>query len=240
MIVIATNNGYDVLPRLLDSIHKHGAGKHNVVVVDTGSTHDNAKNLFAGLHTVPYSFGRVCTMQINGGYETGAFVAAYRAFKNIPRGNRDYFLPDGTHEETLICLQDSVEVISDDWIQRFEQKLRHPLGAVAWVTWHPFFFCGQPEEEMVRQKFGTENLPDFGIFGSIFATTYDTMEEVEKAGYFDPLPQSKLDSCVMERAWSIAFHRLGIPVSALAPNGYHVLVTGGEVPIMRKIFRGRS
>lgn len=237
MIVIATNNGYSVLPRLLDSLHQHGVGRHSVVVVDTGSTHPDAQNFFAGLHTVPYSFGHVCTMKINGGYETGAFVAAYRAFKNMPR-QTDY-LPDGSNMNTIICLQDSVEVTSDDWVKEFERKLRHPLGAVAWVTWHPFFFCGQPEEEMVRQKFGVDNLPDFGIFGSIFATTYDTMEEIEKAGYFDPLPQSKLDSCVMERAWSIAFHRLGIPVSAIAPNGYHVIVTGGDVPIMRKVFQRR-
>jgi hypothetical protein len=228
MIVICTNNGYDVLPKLLDSIHRHGTDGHAVMVVDTGSTNDNAKNFFAGLHTVKYSFGRVISVQIDGGYETGAFVAAYRVTKDHQ--------PD---HKNLIFLQDSLEVTSDDWVKVFEQRLQHPLGAVAWVTWHPFFFCGQPEEELVRQKFGTDNLPEFGIFGSIFATTYDTMEEVEKAGYFEQLPQSKIDSCIMERAWSIAFHRLGIPVSAIAPNGYHVLVTGGEVPIMKKVFQRR-
>ncbi len=227
MIVIPTNNGYSVLPRLLDSIHRHGTNGHPVVVVDTGSTHGDAQNFFAGLPTVHYSFGRVITMQIQGGYEAGAFVTVFRKF---PRPQHD----------TLILLQDSLEVTEDNWVAAFEQKLRRPLGAVPWITWHPLFFCGHPEEDVVRQKFGIDNLPDFGIFGSIFATTYDTMEEIERAGYFSDLPKSKLDSCVFERAWSIAFHRLGIPVSPIVPNGYHALVTGGEMPLFKKVFGGRQ
>lgn len=231
MIVIATFNGHEVLPRLLDSINLHGAGGHSVVVVDNGSTNDNSKEYFAGLPYAAYDFP-VVTLQNSGGYETGAFLAAWRLFKNAPVDAKD----------SLILLQDSLEVTSHDWAEQFEQRLARPLGAVAWMTWCPLMLYRFPEDDAIIQKYGEDNLPEFGIFGSIFSTTYDTMDVIEKAGYFDDLPQTKtkLDSCIMERAWSIAFHRLNIPVNIMAPDGYWYFRNGGELPIMRKVLVGRE
>jgi glycosyltransferase involved in cell wall biosynthesis len=101
MIVIATNNGMEFLPRLLSSIEKYGSGEHKICVVDTGS--DDEKFL-EYLKTLPEDY--IVTQTPYKGYETGAYIHAYKNY-----------VSDG-----YIFLHDSMEVLRADWIDMFTQK----------------------------------------------------------------------------------------------------------------------
>lgn len=68
LIVIATNNGANYLPKCLESL----GDKYPILVVDTGSTDPQSLSLSK---CQPYH------MLLKGGFTTGAYLAAYKATK---------------------------------------------------------------------------------------------------------------------------------------------------------------
>src|SRR4051812_29377575 len=103
MIVVATNNGKDYLPALLDSFKQYGTGGRKVVIMDTGSTCEVSKSYIASAISDDWPFELEADTTPYRGYDTGAYIHAYRS-----RPADDY-----------VFLQDSVMVKHEGWIQEF-------------------------------------------------------------------------------------------------------------------------
>src|SRR5689334_3577422 len=130
MIVVATNNGSEYLPKLLDSIQKYGWYGHSVLIVDTGSTDMKFKRYLESLtddENRKYPFVIYCSENkkwveeqgyVWGGYDTGAYLKAYK-------DNKEF-------EDVFIFMQDSFEIKSSNWIPEFYSKLTDN-NLVAWL-----------------------------------------------------------------------------------------------------------
>lgn len=231
MIVVATHNSPVNLDRLLQSMQAHGTDGEKVLLVASGPPEyldyvDSATRNYKaikGLDWIPNP---------HDSFETGAWIEAYR------------HRPDRTY----LFLQDSMEVTGAGWYQQFvlrgEQAVHFGIQnfCIPWVTFTPYLLGVTPEvRERIVHTYGMMAEPGFGIFGSMFYTTYDALARVEAAGYMNYLPKDKIDSESFERWWALFFHRLQIPMFALHADGYGALHQTGEAfPMLRKHFHTRN
>ena len=75
MIVIATNNGYSYLPKLIKSLEKTNIFNIPISIIDTGS---NDKSFLNYLDHLPSKYQ---IFKIKEGYDTGAYIYAYENIK---------------------------------------------------------------------------------------------------------------------------------------------------------------
>jgi hypothetical protein len=84
------------------------------------------------------------------------------------------------------------------------------------------------------------DVPDGGVFGSIFMTHGEILRNFDSMGYFKHLPSEKHHSEAWERIWAILFHINGYKIESLIegfdPNKIHY----GQLPNLRKTFGGRG
>jgi hypothetical protein len=227
MIVIATNNGHQLLRSFIGSIERFGAGKHSILVVDTHSTDPESIQYFESLkkYDGPLSLKAVQPPYKNG-YENGAYLFAFRSF------------PD----ETYLFLHDGMLAKSPEWFTQFEAKLTPGISFVPWISFTPLMMgCHQGHMDFLLKAYGAGDWPLYGIFGSIFFAKRESLLYLERNGLLnsDTLPTSKTGTEAMERGWAIAFHRaglkgapvhVGIDLNRVSDDGY---------PHLRKIFGGR-
>jgi glycosyltransferase involved in cell wall biosynthesis len=208
MIVIATNNGNEDLPRLLDSLEKYNYNNFPICIVDTGSTNEEFINYLEELKTL----NKYTIFNIKGGYDTGAYIHAY---KNT---NSDYY----------IFLQDSTEIKHEDFFKKLEEY--SDKGCI-----FAFYIFADPDSvgdftQILEKYYDAESMANyqFGIFGPMFATSREVLDLIYNNNLY-LIPTNKVEQMAMERGWAIAAYKLGILVysfdmfnySNLANDVYH-------------------
>jgi glycosyltransferase involved in cell wall biosynthesis len=201
MIVIATNNGMEFLPRLLDSIKEHGWYGQDVCVVDTGSTDVEFLKYLNQLDDIDnrlYPFS-LYVERVSSGYDTGAYKRAYEYNRSV--------------EDLFIFLQDSVEIKSSNWFPAIMNKLQEG-DVCAWLTFGDWY-DNQEQVDFV-QKYFNEYRYEKGVFAPMFAIRTRDMDKVyEKTGIKDVQVYNKWTQQAMERGWAVAFEQAGLKLVSL-------------------------
>lgn len=152
-----------------------------------------------------------------GGHPSKAFIDAYRAH------------PDYT---SYLFVQDSCAGIVDDVVEPFRGRGE----VVAWASF-PFFYDNEEQAVWVNDQYPGQEAPQKGIFGPIFYASREAMETVEP--YFPETPPDKLMAQGTERAWAVAFKKVGIEVEALYDHDRGQMQEG-LCPPFRKVFADRQ
>lgn len=155
-----------------------------------------------------------------GGYSSGAYI---RAFYDYPAKN--YFF-----------MQDSMTALQPDYLEPFKQKMP-ALGCVAWGTFG-FGYDDSRQRAWVESQYSGSQ-PEYGIFGPVFFTNYQSLNLLAKKGLLPLIPDNKLEAQGTERAWAWAFKQAGLPIETIRywDKGS---MQHGTYPIFRKVFAGRT
>ena len=78
--------------------------------------------------------------------------------------------------------------------------------------------------DMQFKKYTNLAIPSewFSIFGPIFFTHRSLLDKIKNTGFNNILPTNKMESCVMERAWGIAFETFGVDIYNNAIQKYYL------------------
>lgn len=221
MIVIATHNGGEYLPRLLESLHLHGTGGHPTVIVDTGSTDEE---FIRYLETVEgtASFPVTVTRTPYRGYDTGAYIWAFKNFK----------------APSYMCMHDSLRIKCEGWLAPFEDRAKPGIGIVAWQQFGPRY-DNDKQIAFVEKHLGSHEMSNGGIFGPIFYITQDVVDIFDERGYLAAIPTDKNEQMGMERGWSAACHGAGLECISVHPYNRQAMYQD-EFPDMQKFFPRRN
>lgn len=225
MIVVPTYNGYFHLTRLIAGLEEFGTNGHKVLIVNNQTTDLVSKKYLQDLRTYKGPLDLVIEDN-NGKYETGAWIYATRQYPN---------------EEKFILIHDGCVPTTDKWLSQFEELLTPQVGCVSWVKFQPcLFYMFDHHYEYMKDICPYDNVPDGGIFGSIFMTWGKILREFDSKGYFNYPPTQKHHAEAWERIWPILFHINGYNIENLItgfdPNAIHY----GWLPNLKKTFGGRS
>jgi hypothetical protein len=101
-------------------------------------------------------------------------------------------------------LQDSLFIADINFISNITRQ----LDAVDVVPIYNFRYAYHSNEERIwaEEHLGSDNLPQDGIFGPIFAVNRSIIKRIPILWLKEP--KNKLQACGMERRWSLIFHRL--------------------------------
>jgi hypothetical protein len=223
MIVVATHNGKGYLPGLLEGFEKFGTGKHEVLVLDTGSTCKESLELLQTFAVKKWPFKLEVSKTPYEAYDTGAYV---HAFRNWPM-------------EDYLFVQDSICPKRKDWVSAFEAKATFGVGCVPWLIF-PMQWDNQEEVDWMMEKCGVNDWPPFGIFGPIFYAKREALESLDKRGLLDILPSCKNEQMAMERVWPTAFNLAGYAVRPVETNFSEALLKGDEYTHLTKQFALRA
>lgn len=231
LIVIPTNNGFKLLDDLLHSINDDIP----ILVVDTGSD-DEAHLEYLRELANNQLFKEDARIMVDytpmRGYACGAKLWAYW---NYPAKN-------------YLFLQDSLIAIESDILAPFKAKM--PLrvdkknlaaidrGAVGWASFN-FEFDPGLQEAAMRYMYG-DHIPQYGIFGPIFYTNRDSLEELEKAGLLPTYPTHANGAQGLERAWAMVFKGAGMEVNFIHNLPNVTLTASGLYSPFRKVFVKRK
>lgn len=140
------------------------------------------------------SYGHVRAVELPfQGYTTGKYLWAYW---NYPAKN-------------FFFMQDSMQALQKDYLAPFI-KQQPTRGAVAWAKF-PLMFDDPHQIQWATYCYG-ENLPTHGIFGPIFYTNRQSLDELRDKQLLPPTPMNKPQAQGTERLWAMAFHNAGMPV----------------------------
>ena len=214
MIIIATNNGLDNLPRLLRSIEDTNKLNIPISIIDTGST--DVKFLdYLDNFDIKYTI-----YKINGGYDSGAYIYAYENIKS----------------EYYIFLQDSIEITSSEFYEIALDSIQDSYFLALYVFTNPEGL-GTCEEALFSYFSESDfNSTKWGVFGPMFACSRDIMGKLYDSNlYF--IPKNKEEQMAMERGWGIMVRKLNIPLVFL--DHYYVLLQNNS-PYLKKYFQDRQ
>jgi glycosyltransferase involved in cell wall biosynthesis len=186
MIVIATNNGINYLPKLLISLEATNSRNIPICIVDTGSTNEEFISYLKNLEET----NKYTILWNSGGYDTGAWIYTYENIK------ADFY----------IFLQDSTEVLDGIFFESILNELKDD-------TMFGFFTFlngeGGSFEEELSPYFDKKDIQNYpmGIFGPMFACNYQTMKKLYDSKLYI-IPKNKMDAMTMERGWGVIAHIL--------------------------------
>lgn len=201
MIVIATNNGKSHLRATVAALAKFGTGRHEVLILDTGSTCAESLRVLEEVGAKSWPFNLEVSRTPYQAYDTGAYVHAYRNWQ----------------AESYLFMQDSIRPKCEGWVEAFEEKATYGVGCVPWLIFPMQWNC-QEQIDFLIDKTGSQDWPPHGIFGPIFYATRTALETLDQRGFLDVLPSSKTEQMAMERVWPTAFALSGYalrPVEAV-------------------------
>lgn len=210
LVVIATNNGGQYLPRLLETL----GDKWPILVVDTRSTDEQFLDY---LKTLPLH----CQTPYQG-FSTGAYLWTYF---NYPAKN-------------YLFLQDSMEVLEPEYLEKFKEIMPE-RGAVSWC-WFGFGYDNTPQKEWSEYHYGPGNDPERGIFGPIFYTNRESLDILRDSKWLPGYPTTKAQAQGTERTWALAFHRMGLNVPSVSGEWNHPSMQVGTFPIFKKVWADRK
>jgi hypothetical protein len=203
MIVIATYNNPKLLTDLLDSMVETVNMDEKILVV---CTDPKQTEMIEFLKELPskYSFDISTDVTSYAGYDTGAYIYAYKKYKE-----EDYY----------IFLQDSITIKSPEWLNAFK-NYRKLNVLTAWVLF-PMCWDFMEQTQWVESKFKQIIFkPTAGIFGPMFQVARNTLKKIDKEYNLDNfIPSRKvIEQQGMERCWSYLAAHCGIEVNSI--DGY--------------------
>ena len=210
MIVIATNNGYNNLPRLLASLEITNLSNIPISIIDTGSTDKNSIDYLNNLSS------KYKVYKINGGYDTGAYIYAYENIK------ADYY----------IFFQDSIEI-------KTEEFFRLTLAQIEADYLFAYYSFNRGDfEEILSQFYDFKSIQSYkwGVFGPMFACSYKVMSKLYNSKLYI-IPKDKMEQMTMERGWGIMAYILDIPLVSL---GDYSSLLNNTSPYIIKHFNKRK
>jgi hypothetical protein len=223
MIVIATHNGKQFLPGLMESLAKFGTGGRKVLILDTGSSCSDSLQLLASIAQQSWPFELEVSKTPYKGYDSGAYIHAYRNYEAA----------------SYLFLQDSVLIKDKNWLEAFESRISFGVGCVPWLGF-PMQWNSQEQIDWVEDKFKTLDWPPTGVFGPMFMATREALNDLEKRGYLDNIPSCKTEQMAMERAWPIAFTLSGWGIRPVECAFDEVLLENDMYSCLTKRFAWRA
>ena len=196
MIVIATNNGINLLPNLLSDLEKFNITEE-ISIIDTQSSDSEFINYLDNLK----SFNKF-KLNINvyqtpyRGFDTGAYIYAIQNLKS----------------DRFIFLHDSIRIKSVSFFNLIDEKLK-TSNVVPIITFNGEWWDNQTQKDFSLKHFGT-TIFDKGIFGPMFSISYLDSQKLNKLIY----PTDKLQQMAMERCWSIIFKNQNFTIDSLEGN----------------------
>jgi hypothetical protein len=191
MIVIATNNGKNYLPNLLNSLEDIDLLNNKILILDTGSTDKEYLSNLKSKHEIivdrtPYS-----------GYDTGAYIYAYNNYI----------------DENYLFLQDSI-IIKEKSLIRDGLSILDNNTIVPLIIFDPKknFYDNHVQMEWVNSKIGS-HIYEYGIFGPMFFAKRITLDKIKNIN--NAIPYDKNTQQAMERGWSVFFKQNGINIVPL-------------------------
>lgn len=194
LIVVASYNGKEFLPRFLNSLEDHKKEDFDVLVVDTGTTDIESLNYLESIKT-KYKVERTPYK----GYDTGAYIYAIK----------------GHLYDEYIFLHDSLEVLSDNFINEFRGHQKD-------VCYYSNFCLGYDNEEQRLHLVNVgifNGETTHGCFGPIFYAKRNVLEDILKTFDVDKIiPTNKIQQQGMERGWPMMFDKVTNSIAATAPH----------------------
>lgn len=191
LVVVASYNGKDFLPRLLSSLEEHKKEEFDILVVDTGTTDIESLKVLESIKSkymvekTPYA-----------GYDTGAYIYAIK----------------GHLYDEYIFLHDSIEVLSDSFINDFRVHQKD-------VCYYANFCLGYDNEEQRQHlvDIGIFNSKStHGCFGPLFYAKRNVLEDILKTFEVDKIiPTTKIHQQGMERGWSMMFDKVTNSIASI-------------------------
>jgi len=220
MVIIATNNGYPYLGRILTDFENFFIDKQ-ICLIDTGSTNEESlkfldkiknKEIFSKLSIqilkTPYH-----------GYDSGAYIYA---MKNI-NSDKYYFI------------QDSISIKNKYFFDDIDKKLKDNT-VVGFIYFDSNFYDNEEQINFCISKFGVKDF-DLGIFGPMFAITKNDVNKIiQDLNYF---PSNKNEQCAMERCWSALFKSKNIQIEFLDEKHNNTLFGTNGYKYLNKEFPNR-
>ena len=185
MIVIATNNGKDYLPKLLESLNTLNY-RIDVSIIDTQSNDIESIYFLENINKDNYNFNISIYQTPYKGYDTGAYIYAIRNIKNV---DRFYFIQDS--------------IIIKDIKLFYEIDKRLTSGNIVSLIGFTNGFDNQEQIDFCNNHFGNSYYK-CGIFGPMFSILKSDIDMID-----DKLlvyPTNKNIQMAMERGWSILFN----------------------------------
>lgn len=194
MIVIASYNGINFLPGLIKSLEEFGPHDEEYLVVNNQSTDPEFINY---LNTLDSSLNiKVETCPYNG-YDTGAYLWAYRTFP----------------AEEYMFLQDSIKIKDSNWFNEFRNKWTEDCGLVSWLVFDGMYDNSE-QELFIKSAVGSSDTRGWGVFGPIFYTKKYVLDQLEeKELLVNCIPKNKNEQMGMERGWSAIMNLAGFTYS---------------------------
>ena len=211
MIVVATNNGMEFLPKLLNSFDIYGTGGHKICIIDTGSSDQSYINYIDVLDKDKY----IIMKTPYKGYDTGAYIWAYR----------------NTNESEYLFMHDSMEVVDAGWIDEFTNN--GDVCAYSFFTLNYFEFQFNHFKDIDIYNPSTT----VGMAGPIFyikRTVLDTLDA--KFNLDKVIPDCKWNQSGMELGWYMMLTTINVKVHNLHYlTGDHACSVNEFNPKLRKI-----
>ena len=199
MIVIATYNNPKLLTDLLDSMIDTIDMDEKVLIVCTDPKQTEMLEFLKDLPS-KYSFDITTDVTPYAGYDTGAYIYAYKKYK----------------EEYFIFLQDSITMKSPEWLNAFKEHRRLNV-MTAWVLF-PMCWDNNEQIQWVEDKF-TRLLfkPPTGIFGPMFQVARNTLKKIDKEYDLERfIPSRKIiEQQGMERCWAYLASHCNVEVNSI-------------------------
>lgn len=157
----------------------------------------------------------------SGGHPTGAYLRAYQEHP----------------AKHYLFIQDSMVALVPNYVEPFA-ALMPKRGAVAWGLFKQGFDTG--EQDTWAHTLYEGEYPGVGIFGPIFYTSRESLQELDKKGLLPPVPRNKAEAQTCERLWSWAFYNAGMKLESVGGWWDDGCMKNGTYPVFQKTFAGRK
>lgn len=208
MIVIATNNGKNYLSELLSDFQRIGISDE-ISIIDTQSTDIESLQFLESLRDKnDFDLNIKVYQTPYRGFDTGAYIYAIKNLKS----DKFYFM------------QDSIRVKSIEYFNEINKRLK--VGTIVpLITFGPHLYDENEQINFCYENFDSIEY-DKGIFGPIFAITYEDSQKIDKK--YLVYPTNKMLQMGMERGWSILFKKYGFEIEPIeGAYDYHKLANDG-------------
>ena len=201
MIVIACYNNIEIINTMLSSLVNTTNLDEDILIICTDYEQISMVEHLKNLNKYSNYFNLITDVTPYKGYDTGAFIWAYKNYKS------DYY----------IFLQESLVVNKNNWFEVFK-SYRDSETLNTWCT----FTMGWDNEEQkinILSKINDNNYDlighPLGVFGNMFQISYESLKKIDKKYDLENfIPTSKvLGSCGMERGWSYLAVNCGLKIN---------------------------
>jgi hypothetical protein len=193
LIVVATNNGSNLVEELIDSISIHNI-KYQILIVDTKSDKEHYNKLQKLVAEKP---NLLLTQTPERTFDTGAYIWAYLNYNS----------------KIYHFMHDSITIKSSNFFQDISTFLSDEFDVVPymWFKEYGMHFWGMYEHWNEFYKInGCLNEIEYGFFGPMFSCEKQTLDKLSLIGL--TLPKTKQQQNAFERIWAILFEQNNLSV----------------------------